>query len=183
MISKSRRKFKKVEGSPLKKRVSPLNNNRRGKANVEVKDGEDFFHEDFFEFEKDLIDLKPSRDLAVGAPNGGDFFTTDVFSTDTGEKKEMFEPKPKIQETKTSFIIMEEVEEKSESPSFGIILEDYVEDEPVFEFVQCMAKKASGERCKRQAPKGHKTCSIKSHRKQETSINKKENDENGMQNL
>jgi len=173
----------RIEATPLPPTVEPLNNNRRGNNYVDMNIEENLSHDDFFEFEKDLVDIKSSRSLAANAPGSHDFFaTSDVMSTK--------EPK----KPKQSYMVMEELPDEPEPSLSGIMLDEVEEEEANiesidegvitakaagFEFVQCSAIKSSGERCKRQAPKGFETCSIPAHRKQNASTNKEEVDENG----
>lgn len=176
----------RVEATPLQAKVDPLNNNRRGKNHVDMSTEEELSHDDFFDFERDLVDIKSSRSLAADAPGSQSFFTTDSYTGNTSAVDE--KPQP-------SFIMMEEAEEEEEPvPSFGMILDELdneetnneIIDEALdaahlvgFAFVRCGATKGNGERCKRQAPKGFSTCSIGAHRKQEASINKERIDEDG----
>lgn len=190
---KLRRRMSRKLATPLPPSVEPLNNNRRGKNHVDLLTEEELSHDDFFDFEKDLVDIKSSRSLAAGAPGSQDFFTTDNYSGSITQKEERTTP---------SFILMEEAEEEIEetpvATSFGIMLEEIEEEETnneiidetadtpesvKFEFVQCGAIKNNGDRCKRQAPKGFETCSIAAHRKQEASINKEKIGEDGKHDI
>ena len=179
---KLRKRLKRKEATPLQAKVEPLNNNRRGTNYVDMNIEENLSHDDFFEFEKDLVDIQSSRNLAANAPNATSFFTTDSFTIES-EASSVTVKSDKVNEP--SYIVMEEAPVEISKPSFGMILEEIDEEEEEevieesslkFEFVQCRALKSNGERCKRQAPKGFETCSIASHRKQEPSTNKSEID-------
>lgn len=173
---KLKKRITKIYPTKRDSPIEPLNNNRRGKNHVSFEVEESLSHDDFFDFEKDLIDLKSSRNLAANAPGASDFFTTEFSSIDSFNSIEPIE-------NNNNFIIMEKEKELTkENNSIGIILEENdIEDNVIeektnnndndsktsFEFIQCEAIKSNGERCKRQAPNNFKTCSIASHRKQE----------------
>jgi hypothetical protein len=155
MISKrlkSRLKF--VKGTPLANRAQASVFSRRGKNNVIIEDEDSEFekYDTFFEYEKDLADLKPSGEQYM----------------------EMINPDP--------FVTMEEEEDVTEESVDTIVMEERVALEPVemeeiaelvvnsqenntytdvvgFEFVQCEFTKTDGNRCKRQAPKDSVICS------------------------
>lgn len=155
----------------------PVNNNRRGKNYVEMNTEESNYYEDFFEFEKDLVELESSRVLASNAFNSKDFFDESDNSLDSERKKPEV-----IKESKQQYIIMDDLDLKETPIIVGVFLEELDAEDPVpenyseidttFEFIQCSAIKSDGERCKRQAPKDHTTCSILAHRSQESSTNK-----------
>lgn len=176
---KLKKRLTRIEATPLPPTVPPVNNNRRGDNYVDMNVEEVLSHDDFFDFEQDLVELKSSRNLAAEAPNSYEFFhTDDVVSASESKKPEQ------------SYIVMEEVPEEKKPKLSGIILEELDDEETNIEtsnvespqakavgfvFVQCEATKKNGERCKRQAPKNSTICSI--HRKQiekKSSINKKE---------
>ena len=155
MISKrlkSRLKF--IKGTPLANRVQASVFSRRGGNHVVIEDEDSEFekYDTFFEYEKDLANLKPSGE----------------------QYKEMVNSDP--------FVTMEDEEDIAEEPFDTIIMEERVELEPIemeevselvvnsqenntytdvvgFEFVQCEFTKTDGNRCKRQAPKDGVICS------------------------
>ena len=165
----------RIKATPLNIIPNPIDNNRRGKNYIEINIDERNSYEDFFDFEKDLVELESSRSLASNAYNSKDFFDDDnddknisSVLTDTISKKENIK-----------YIVMEELLSESHQHTSGLYLEELDEIEEnedfeknIFEFIQCTAIKGDGERCKRQAPKGHTTCSIIAHRSQEYSTNK-----------
>jgi hypothetical protein len=175
-----RRRMTRIKATPLPPKVEPVNNNRRGNNYVDMNMEENLSHDNFFEFEKDLVELQSSRSLAASAHGAHDFFATgDIMAT-----------KPVI--AAPSYMVMDDRPEEIVPPASGIMLDEIEEEETNiesigegvitakevnFKFIQCGAIKSNGERCKRQAPKGFETCSIPAHRKQNSSINKEEKDE------
>lgn len=118
-----------VQASKKPAQGSRINANRRG--NNFTKDIEIFNEESsdsFFDFEKEMMELKPSREQFIVEPN---FSNLIVPEEQTEAIDEPVDP--------TGFVIMEEVK----TP---------------FEFVQCHYVKDDGARCKKQAKKGHEYC-------------------------
>lgn len=99
------------------------------------------FFDDFFDYEKEIVAMKPSRELA------------NIYSDDIEP-----EPEPDHQPVhENSFVVMEEDE------SSGFIVMEEKEKYLPTKFKQCVFVKDNEERCKRQAPKTSEYC--KAHRK------------------
>lgn len=132
-----------VKATPLQNRATTYNVTRRDlpKNNLDEVDPIDKNYSNFFEFEEDLSNLKPSSEL---------FF-------EINEKQ----ISNNLEESNN---IIESYDNTVKDESHGIMLEDLdTYTDKTFDFVQCEFIKHDGDRCKRQAPKNHKVCS--KHRK------------------
>jgi hypothetical protein len=131
-----------VKATPLPNRATTYNMTRRDlpKNNIDSVDPIDQSYQNFFEFEQDLANLKPSSELYFEA-----------------NEKEI---NNNILESNNNDDVYNEGVKSDTRNTSGMILEDLdIYAEKNFEFVQCEFIKHDGDRCKRQAPKNHKVCS------------------------
>lgn len=177
-----KKRLKMIEGTPLPDRITPIKVLRRGSNYIQMEEESTKSYDDFFDFEKDLVeeDLAPSRNLAAAAP-GSEFFL---------EEKELEQPEPSFLTMEedsskneiSSLVVMEEiVEEPEEVIEETKLSNEFITDEEIleimnaaepqasvkdyrnvkgFDFIQCEYIKNNGEQCKRQAPKGKTICSL-----------------------
>jgi hypothetical protein len=134
-----------VKGSPLPNRAQDSYSHRRGKnALMMEEDDPSDKYDTFFEYEDDLADLRPSGEQYADMINE--------------EPYVILEEKDSIAEGDGSYgsIVMEEVEKIVENDKTKKTYKDVVG----FDFIQCSFTKTDGNRCKRQAPRGHEICSV-----------------------
>lgn len=189
------KRLKRIKASELRVEPEPINVMRRGENYVEMELEESFDHEDFFDFEKDLVEAISSRELAASAPGSDAFLENSgndvVVATDNDKKSGpgfMIMEEEEIEVPKVtvspSLIILEEIEEEEVAKDLDKETnnDDISEDKKDyrhtvgFKFVQCEFIKGNGERCKRQAPKNNTICSIHQKFINKKSINKKKSD-------
>jgi len=149
--SKLKQRLKRITASSRIEISSPVRTMRRDYNYVEMEIDESIEYDDFFEFEKDLLEMKPSRELIKEAPNSHDF----EIKPEPPTPFMVLEQKPK----KKAVISFEREPDEKLLESDSDVKKDYTFTVG-FEFVQCSAIKKNGERCKRQAPKGADICSV-----------------------
>lgn len=128
-----------IEPSPRPERTARKNIRIRDENYIEIEDEQtEDLYDDFFEYEKDMMELTPARDTVA---EEFDLMTKDV-DDDNG------------------FLVMEEsLVEEDESESENEQFKKDEEELP-FKFIRCSFIKDDGEQCKKQAKKGNKLCGI-----------------------
>lgn len=131
-----------IKGTP-KARIAEISYNTRRENNSVTSEEDDDanFHDDFFEYEKELAEMKPAREIVIA--------DLDRFSDSVEESYIIMEP-----------MISESSWQTTESIKTSI---PEIETDKSFEFIQCEFVKETGERCKKQSKKNEKYCNI--HRK------------------
>lgn len=161
-----KKRLKKIEATPLKELVKPIDVMRRGHNHIEMEQEEGLDYDDFFDFEKELADLESAREQAAKAASSHMFFE-DTESEDDGPGFLVMEEAPSVIVAKepdpepVGAIVLDFEEEEVQEEL--VQNEDKKVDVKTPEFKQCVFMKSDGEQCKRQAPKKHDMCS--SHRK------------------
>jgi hypothetical protein len=134
-----------IKGSPLPNRAQDSYSHRRGKNSLMLEeDDPSDKYDTFFEYEDDLAGLKPSGEQYADMINEEPYVILE-------ERDSIIED-----DDSCGSIVMEEVEKIVENDKDKMTYKDVVG----FDFIQCSFTKTDGNRCKRQAPRGHEICSI-----------------------
>jgi hypothetical protein len=138
-----------IKASPLPNRVQDSYSHRRGKNFVMTEeDDPSYKYDTFFEYEDDLANLKASGEQYADMVSDDPYVILEDKDAPMDEAVENHNPYGNI--------IMEEAEKVIESEEKDTDYKDVVG----FTFIQCSFMKTDGDRCKRQAPKGHEICSV-----------------------
>ena len=139
---------KYIEATPLPKRLIDSSNRRRSKNFVKKESHDNEKFENFFDYEEELANLKPSNELYNSTEMDFKVKNDDLNIEKNANSED-------IDKGYSSGIIMKK---KETDASMTDMKPKYMQVEG-FDFKQCDYIKENGERCKRQAPKTSNRCS------------------------
>ena len=134
---------KYIAATPVPARIIDAQKRRRGDNFVEKKIHDNDKFDNFFDYEEDLAELKPSNELYNSANNN--LNNESEYRNETNASNQVGIILKRKQENNANNL------PNSDTPKYMQV--------NGFEFRQCNFLKIDGERCKRQAPKHSEKCS------------------------